>query len=113
MIGDEWDMMSDHDNSYLMGPMFLDTHSSFSFGAPKTRKTFNSYIFQFPNGEYRYIINPREWNHFCFAWSSGGRSKVVLVNQQPQILKIFSLIWFCELWELMDVSSLSPDNHRI
>ena len=92
-IGEEWDMMSNYDDSYLMGVLFWDTHSSINFGNPRTRKTFNSYILQLPNGEYRYVINPKEWNHLCFAWASGRRSKVVLVNI---MIILQSKIWVCK-----------------
>ena len=54
--------------------------NSFNFGSPHTRTTFNSYILQLPNGDYS-IYRPWQWNHLCFAWSEGGKSKMVLVRQ--------------------------------
>ena len=50
----------------------------FGFGHPKTKTTFNSYILQLPGGDYS-IYRPKQWNHFCFAWSARGRSQVILV----------------------------------
>ena len=79
-IGYEWDMMSDMWESLLMYVYFWDHHSGINFGSPRTWTTFASYILQNPNGKYRYLINPREWNHLCFAWKSGGKTKIVLVN---------------------------------
>ena len=79
-IGYEWDMMSDIWASALMYVYFWDHHSGIMFGNPRTWTTFASYILQNPNGKYRYLINPREWNHLCFAWKSGGKTKIVLVN---------------------------------
>ena len=51
--------------------------SIFDFGYPIEKNTFTSYILN-DDGEYS-IYRPRQWNHLCFAWSSGGKSKVVLV----------------------------------
>ena len=51
--------------------------SIFVFGYPVTKTTFSGYILN-DDGEYS-IYKPRQWNHLCFAWSSGGKSKVVLV----------------------------------
>ena len=50
----------------------------FNFGFPHTRTTFNSYILQLPDESFD-IYRPWQWNHICFAWSSGGKSKIVLV----------------------------------
>ena len=80
VIGYEWDMMSDIFASGMMNVYFWDHHSGIMFGSPRTWTTFASYILQSPNGKYRYLINPREWNHLCFAWKSGGKTKIVLVN---------------------------------
>ena len=51
--------------------------SIFIFGYPVTKTTYSGYILN-DEGEYS-IYKPRQWNHLCFAWSSGGASKVVLV----------------------------------
>ena len=52
--------------------------SVFNIGYIHERGTFNSYILQLPNGDFS-IYKPRQWNHICYAWSSGGRSKILLV----------------------------------
>ena len=54
--------------------------SIFVFGYPVTKTTYSGYILN-DNGEYS-IYKPRQWNHMCFAWSSGGESKVVLVTSK-------------------------------
>ena len=52
--------------------------SNLIFGYPPTKKTtFTGYVLH-DNGNYS-IYRPKQWNHFCFAWSSGGKSKIVLV----------------------------------
>ena len=51
--------------------------SNLNFGHPQTRTTFTGYIPYLPDGEYS-IYSPRQWNHICFAWSSGGKSKFVV-----------------------------------
>ena len=52
--------------------------SIFVFGYPVAKNTYSSIILN-NNGEYS-IYKPRQWNHLCFSWSSGGKSKVVLVQ---------------------------------
>ena len=51
----------------------------FNVGYPHTTTTFNSYILQLPNGDFS-IYKPRQWNHLCHAWTSGGRSSIMLVS---------------------------------
>ena len=64
--------------------------STFNIGYPHTRTTFNSYILQLPNGDYS-VYRPKQWNHLCFAWSSGGKSKMVLVGMNQIFQKITHL----------------------
>ena len=52
--------------------------SGFIFGYPVTKTTYSGYILN-DDGEYS-IYKPRQWNNLCFSWSSGGKSKVVLVR---------------------------------
>ena len=52
--------------------------SIFVFGYPVTKTTFSGYILN-DEGEYS-IYKPRQWNHLCLAWSSGGPTKIVLVR---------------------------------
>ena len=65
--------------------------NSFNFGYPHTRTTFNSYILQLPNGDYS-IYRPWQWNHLCFAWSEGGKSKMVLVQFFLIKYRVFHLL---------------------
>ena len=60
--------------------------SVFNIGYPHERGTFNSYILQLPNGDFS-IYKPRQWNHLCYAWSSGGRSKIMLVYEFQIVLE--------------------------
>ena len=52
--------------------------SIFVFGYPVEKMTYNCYILNL-DGDYS-IYRPRQWNHLCMSWSSGGPSKVVLVS---------------------------------
>ena len=72
----------------------------FNFGYPPTRTTYNSYIPQLPDASYD-IYRPWQWNHLCFAWSSGGKSKLVLVLYSQS----------CNTWEKkLPLGSYFPQN---
>ena len=60
--------------------------SLFLFGYPVAKNTYSGYILD-DNGEYS-IYKPRQWNHLCFAWSSKGKSKVVLVNNETSCINV-------------------------
>ena len=60
--------------------------SLFLFGYPVAKNTYSGYILD-DNGEYS-IYKPRQWNHLCFAWSSRGKSKVVLVSNVPRCINV-------------------------
>ena len=53
--------------------------SIFVFGYPVEKNSHTGYILNF-DGDYSFY-KPRQWNHLCFAWSSGGPSKVMLVGR--------------------------------
>ena len=66
------------------GRKLLDTTagmhiSIFVFGYPVTKTTFSGYILN-DDGDYS-IYKPRQWNHLCMSWSSGGPTKIVLVKK--------------------------------
>ena len=52
--------------------------SIFVFGYPVAKTSFSGYILN-DNGDYS-IYKPRQWNHLCMSWSSGGPTKIVLVR---------------------------------
>ena len=54
-------------------------NSNFIFGYPVTKTTFSGYILN-NDGDYS-IYKPRQWNHLCMSWSSGGPTKIVLVRK--------------------------------
>ena len=66
--------------------------SFFVFGHPVGRGSYATYILDI-DGDYSFY-RPRQWNHLCFAWSSGGPSKLVLVGnlikKLEQSFKTFS-----------------------
>ena len=76
-IADWKDTPSDEGRHLLITEAGMNINP-FNFGSPHTRTTFNSYILQLPDASYD-IYRPWQWNHLCFAWSSGGKSKIVLV----------------------------------
>ena len=70
------------------GRKLLDTTagmhiSIFVFGYPVTKTTFSGYILN-DDGEYS-IYKPRQWNHLCMAWSTGGKTKIVLVRNMNTV----------------------------
>ena len=76
-IADWKDRPSAEGRNLLMAEAGMNINP-FNFGTPHTRTTFNSYILQLPDASYD-IFRPWQWNHLCFAWSLGGKSKIVLV----------------------------------
>ena len=77
-IADWQDSPSDKGRDYLLASDAGMNIAVLNFGSPHTTTTFNSYILQSPDGRYE-LYRPWQWNHYCFSWSSGGRSKIVLV----------------------------------
>ena len=77
-IADWKNMPADEGRWLLMHEAGMNVNP-FNFGYPPTRTTYNSYIPQLPDASYD-IYRPWQWNHLCFAWSSGGKSKLVLVS---------------------------------
>ena len=77
----DWKETPNDQGRRLLKAKVLMNIATFSFGYPFTRTTFFPYILQLPDGSYD-VYRPWQWNHLCFAWSSGGKSKIVLVNYQ-------------------------------
>ena len=53
--------------------------STFKFGYPVKRGTFNSYILTKAPGSYGVYV-PFIWNHLCYAYKKPGDSRMVLVR---------------------------------